>query len=97
MAPSLATPKMLHLGNQKKRVALPSLTPTTKANCYGIINGSLLRNKETNLEDFDAPTEWMIDWIWEKRATKQDMSSMRYVEVKNIETYEVNVLIIEER
>ena len=67
---------MLHLGNQKKRVALPSLTPTTKANCYGIINGSLLRNNETNLEDFVVPTEWMIDCICDEQAAGTDWSNL---------------------
>lgn len=55
-------------------------------------NGSLLRNKETDLKDFDVPTEWMIDGTWEKGVTKQDMSCMRDAEIKNMEPHELNVL-----
>lgn len=55
-------------------------------------NGSLLKNKETNSTEFDVPTEWMIDGVWEKGVTKQDMSCMRGAEIKNIEQHELDVL-----
>jgi alpha 1,3-mannosyltransferase len=55
-------------------------------------NGSLLKNKEINPNEFDVPTEWMIDGAWEKGATKQDMSCMKDAEVKKMEPHELNVL-----
>jgi alpha 1,3-mannosyltransferase len=55
-------------------------------------NGSLLKNKEANSNEFDVPTEWMIDGVWEKGATKQDMSCMRGAEIKNIQQHELDML-----
>lgn len=40
-------------------------------------NGSLLKNKAVNDTEFDVPEYWMIDGVWEKGATKPDMSCMR--------------------
>jgi len=55
-------------------------------------NGSLLKNKEIDAVDFDVPTEWMIDGIWEKGATKQDMSCMNGTEVKLIDADTVTLI-----
>jgi alpha 1,3-mannosyltransferase len=55
-------------------------------------NGSLLKNKEIDPNDFDVPTEWMIDGVWEKGATKQDMSCMRDAEVRSMQPQELDIL-----
>ena len=40
-------------------------------------NGSLLKNKMVNLTEFDVPTHWMLDGVWEKGASKPDLSCMK--------------------
>lgn len=55
-------------------------------------NGSLLKNKEVDSVDFDVPTEWMIDGVWEKGATKQDMSCMSGAGVHDIDPAMIDVL-----
>jgi len=55
-------------------------------------NGSLLKNKEVDLNDFDVPTEWMIDGVWEKGNTKQDLSCMRDAEIQHLDDSEVEIL-----
>ncbi|KAL8767251.1 MAG: hypothetical protein Q9209_006177 [Squamulea sp. 1 TL-2023] len=40
-------------------------------------NGSLLKNKVTNVTQFDVPTHYMLDGVWEKGAAKQDISCMK--------------------
>ena len=40
-------------------------------------NGSLLKNKLRNNTEFDVPTSYMIDGVWEKGASKPDISCMR--------------------
>ena len=55
-------------------------------------NGSLLKNKEIDANDFDVPTEWMIDGVWEKGATKQHMSCMRDAEVRSMQPEELEIL-----
>jgi hypothetical protein len=42
--------------------------------------------------DFDIPTEWMIDGVWEKGLTKQDMSCMSGAEVQSIDQGMVQLL-----
>ncbi|KAI4226281.1 MAG: hypothetical protein L6R40_008296 [Gallowayella cf. fulva] len=42
--------------------------------CLLWYNGSLLKNKLMNATEFDIPTHYMLDGVWEKGATKQDMS-----------------------
>lgn len=49
-------------------------------------NGSLLKNKLKNVTDFDVPTNYMIDGVWEKGASKPDISCMR--DAKIMETGE---------
>ena len=56
-------------------------------------NGSLLKNKQTNLTLFDVPTHWMLDGVWEKGATKADLSCM--IEQRIIETTEEERKIIQ--
>jgi alpha 1,3-mannosyltransferase len=55
-------------------------------------NGSLLKNKEIDPNDFDVPTEWMIDGVWEKGATKQNMSCMRDAEIRSMQPQEIDIL-----
>ncbi|KAL8779714.1 MAG: hypothetical protein Q9213_006803 [Squamulea squamosa] len=45
-------------------------------------NGSLLKNKLTNATEFDVPTHYMLEGVWEKGATKQDMSCMKEGKLK---------------
>lgn len=40
-------------------------------------NGGLLKNKITNKREFEVPTHWMMDAVWEKGANKPDMSCMK--------------------
>jgi hypothetical protein len=40
-------------------------------------NGSLLKNKVVDNKTFQVPTHWMVDAVWEKGATKADMSCMK--------------------
>ncbi|KAL8997324.1 MAG: hypothetical protein Q9169_003358 [Polycauliona sp. 2 TL-2023] len=39
-------------------------------------NGSLLKNKAKNATEFDVPTHYVFDGVWEKGATKPDVSCM---------------------
>lgn len=55
-------------------------------------NGSLLKNKEVDLMDFDVPTEWMIDGDWDKGPLKQDMSCMSGAPVQSISQDTVKLL-----
>ena len=55
-------------------------------------NGSLLKNKAVNDTEFDVPEYWMIDGIWEKGATKPDMSCMRDGKVRTVEPNEKTIL-----
>lgn len=55
-------------------------------------NGSLLKNKAVNDTEFDVPESWMIDAVWEKGATKPDMSCMRDGEVRTVEPGERTIL-----
>jgi len=40
-------------------------------------NGSLLKNKLANTTEYDIPTSWMLDGVWEKGASKPEISCMR--------------------
>lgn len=40
-------------------------------------NGSLLKNKAKNITEFNVPTNYMFDGVWEKGATKPDISCMK--------------------
>lgn len=40
-------------------------------------NGSLLKNKAVDKTGFSVPSHWMLDGVWEKGHTKQDISCMR--------------------
>lgn len=55
-------------------------------------NGSLLKNKEMDSENFDVASEWMIDGTWEKGPTKQEMSCMSGAQVRSIDPDLVKVL-----
>ncbi|KAB8237935.1 putative alpha-1,3-mannosyltransferase [Aspergillus alliaceus] len=57
-------------------------------------NGSLLKNKGKSemANEYEVPTNWMIDAEWQKGAAKQDMSCMVGGEVKNLTQYELDVL-----
>ncbi|KAI4092331.1 MAG: hypothetical protein LQ344_003576 [Seirophora lacunosa] len=45
-------------------------------------NGGLLLNKLKNNTEFDVPTHYMFDGVWEKGATKPDHSCMRDAEIR---------------
>ena len=55
-------------------------------------NGSLLKNKAVNDTIFDVPKVWMVDGIWEKGATKPDMSCMRASAIRQVDTIEMEVI-----
>jgi alpha 1,3-mannosyltransferase len=55
-------------------------------------NGSLLKDKEISGSDFDIPTDWMVDGIWEKGATKADLSCMRGSQINRVGSNELSVL-----
>ena len=55
-------------------------------------NGSLLKNKAVNQEEFDVPTHYMVDGVWEKGASKPDISCMRDAEVREVTAEEREVL-----
>lgn len=55
-------------------------------------NGSLLKNKAVNATEFDVPESWMMDGVWEKGATKPDMSCMRDGKMQTIDSSEKTVL-----
>lgn len=55
-------------------------------------NGSLLKNKAVNDTEFDVPDYWMMDGVWEKGATKPDMSCMRDGKVQIVEPNEKAIL-----
>ena len=55
-------------------------------------NGSLLKNKIVNPTEFDVPTHWMTDGVWEKGATKADMSCMTNTHVLDFTTEEIDIV-----
>jgi len=48
-------------------------------------NGSLLKNKAANLTDFQNSDSWMIDGLWLKGASKQDVSCMRHGKIQTLD------------
>ncbi|KAB8212131.1 mannosyltransferase putative-domain-containing protein [Aspergillus parasiticus] len=57
-------------------------------------NGSLLKNKRKSsmTNEYEAPTNWMIDAEWEKGARKEDMSCMKGGEARNLTQDEFDVM-----
>ncbi|KJJ30492.1 hypothetical protein AFLA70_261g001500 [Aspergillus flavus AF70] len=57
-------------------------------------NGSLLKNKgkSSMANEYEVPTNWMIDAEWEKGARKEDMSCMKGGESRNLTQYELNIM-----
>ncbi|KAL8762159.1 MAG: hypothetical protein Q9184_001795 [Pyrenodesmia sp. 2 TL-2023] len=55
-------------------------------------NGSLLKNKLANATEFGIPTHYMLDGVWEKGATKQDMSCMKQGELRETSKEEKDIL-----
>ncbi|GMG48303.1 unnamed protein product [Aspergillus oryzae var. brunneus] len=57
-------------------------------------NGSLLKNKgkSSMTNEYEVPTNWMIDAEWEKGARKEDMSCMKGGEARNLTQYEFDIL-----
>ncbi|KAE8310650.1 mannosyltransferase putative-domain-containing protein [Aspergillus transmontanensis] len=57
-------------------------------------NGSLLKNKRKSsmTNEYEAPTNWMIDAEWEKGARKEDMSCMKGGEAKNLTQHEFDIM-----
>lgn len=56
-------------------------------------NGSLLKNKAVNKLEFQVPTHWMVDAVWEKGATKPDISCMRGGTAREVTAQEREVLV----
>lgn len=55
-------------------------------------NGGLLKNKITNMREFEVPTHWMMDAEWEKGANKPDMSCMKHGNAKELALVEMDVI-----
>ncbi|KAL9629308.1 MAG: hypothetical protein Q9204_005348 [Flavoplaca sp. TL-2023a] len=55
-------------------------------------NGSLLKNKLVNATEFDIPTHYMLDGVWEKGAAKKDMSCMKGGKLKEVSKEEREIL-----
>ena len=55
-------------------------------------NGSLLKNKAVNESEFDVPDYWMVDGVWEKGATKSDLSCMRDGVVRAVKQSEKRII-----
>ncbi|CAO1598057.1 MAG: hypothetical protein LQ349_008276 [Xanthoria aureola] len=55
-------------------------------------NGSLMKNKLINATEFDIPTHYMLDGVWEKGAAKKDMSCMKEGKVKETSKEEREIL-----
>jgi len=55
-------------------------------------NGSLLKNKLTDPMEFDIPTNWMIDGIWWKSASRTEMSCMSGTLLRAMDETEAKVL-----
>jgi alpha 1,3-mannosyltransferase len=55
-------------------------------------NGSLLKNKVVDSQTFQVPTHWMIDAVWDKGATKADMSCMRGGNATRLSAEETHIL-----
>ncbi|KAE8421011.1 mannosyltransferase putative-domain-containing protein [Aspergillus pseudocaelatus] len=57
-------------------------------------NGSLLKNKGKSgmANEYEVPTNWMIDAEWEKGARKEDMSCMKGGESRNLTQYEFEIM-----
>ncbi|KAF7593650.1 hypothetical protein BBP40_011056 [Aspergillus hancockii] len=57
-------------------------------------NGSLLKNKGRSemADEYETPTNWMIDAEWQKGAAKQDMSCMVGGEVRNLTQSDLDVM-----
>ncbi|KAE8380432.1 mannosyltransferase putative-domain-containing protein [Aspergillus bertholletiae] len=57
-------------------------------------NGSLLKNKgkSSMKNEYEVPTNWMIDAEWQKGARKEDMSCMVGGESTNLTQHELNIM-----
>lgn len=55
-------------------------------------NGSLLKDKEVSGSEYDIPTDWMVDGVWEKGATKADLSCMRDAGISTVDAGELSIL-----
>ena len=55
-------------------------------------NGSLLKNKAVNKDEFDVPAHWMMDGVWEKGTTKANLSCMRDARVVDLTVEERNII-----
>ena len=52
-------------------------------------NGSLLKNKLVSMTEFDVPTHWMMDGVWEKGVLKKDMSCMSGAPLMSLDEAEI--------
>ena len=55
-------------------------------------NGGLLKNKLVDSNEYDVPTHYMLDGVWEKGAAKKDMSCMKEGKLKEASKQERKVL-----
>ncbi|KAI4172893.1 MAG: hypothetical protein LQ343_003301 [Gyalolechia ehrenbergii] len=57
-------------------------------------NGGLLKNKLKNSTEFDVPTHYMIDGVWEKGATKPEISCMKETTITETSKEERKILTL---
>lgn len=79
-------------GDGRNRVCGFTIAHTDENDKLLWYNGSLLKNKAVNDTEFDVPEYWMTDAVWEKGATKPDISCMRDGEVRSVEPSEKRIL-----
>ena len=77
---------------EKQKVCGFTIAHTSEDDKLLWYNGSLLKNKAINDTLFDLPSHWMMDAIWEKGATKPDMSCMRDGQPRAVSRAELEIL-----
>ena len=80
------------IGDSKTKVCGFTIAHVNQVDKLLWYNGSLLKNKEVNRTEYDVPSRWMIDGVWEKGATKQDLSCMTDAPIRPIDGHERKVL-----
>jgi hypothetical protein len=55
-------------------------------------NGSLLKDKVVSAGEYDVPTDWTVNGVWEKGATKADLNCTRGPDIKTVDASDVSVL-----
>ncbi|KAL8649416.1 MAG: hypothetical protein Q9210_004416 [Variospora velana] len=70
-----------HLNDDKTKICSFTIAHFDEQDKLLWYNGGLLLNKLKNNTEFDVPTHYMFDGVWEKGATKPDVSCMREAEI----------------